>query len=307
MQIRQFILLLSLLGSLGVTAQTWCPPSAEWYFGIFDNGYVRVKYESDTIINSVTAKKLSKYYEGVYLWWNANSPYSYYGTPEFMYEQNGVVYVWYNNNWDTLYDINATIGDTWRLAKQPDIAGNCDSTSTLTVIDTGTIIVSGVPLRYLDVVLNYGANWPSPQQPITKIIEVIGFIDALLPYEFCNQTHDSFDADCLKCYSDENIPLYTYCPSPSCTYYVIPSVNEHELNNSLQISPNPASTILNINLPSNVSIVSIYNYAGQLVDQKMLSNNEQFVQLNIVHYPSGIYWLQVQGQDAVQVKKFVKQ
>ncbi|MFN4233654.1 MAG: T9SS type A sorting domain-containing protein [Bacteroidia bacterium] len=306
MQIRQFILILSLLGSLGVTAQTWCPPGAEWYYGYPTyNGYVRVKYESDTIINSVTAKKLSKYYEGIDLWSGVN-PYAQYGTPEFMYEQNGVVYVWYSNNWDTLYDINATIGDTWRLAKQPDITGNCDSNSTLTVIDTGTIIVSGVPLRYLDVVLNYGTNWPFTQIT-TKIIEVIGFIDVLFPYEICNQSHDVFDADCLRCYSDENIPIYTYCQSPSCTYYIIPSVNEHEQNNSLQIYPNPASTILNINLPNNVSIISIYNYAGQLVAQKTLSNNEQFIQLNVVHYSSGIYWLQVQGQDAVQVKKFVKQ
>jgi hypothetical protein len=83
-------------------------------------------------------------------------------------------------------------------------------------------------------------------------------------------------------------------------------IHEEASTNALNIYPNPASNTLSINLPENTSELRIYNYAGQLVEQTMLSNKEQIIQLNVASYPSGIYLLQAQGQQDVHVKKFVK-
>lgn len=309
MQIRQFILILSLLGSLATGAQTWCLPGAEWYYTAAGTvyGFVRLKYEQDTIINSITAKKISKYNEGVDYWFGNTTPHFYYDDPEFMYEQNGVVYIWYNNNWDTLYNINASIGDSWRLAKQPYTTVFCNSNSTLTVIDTGTMIVSGIPLRYLDVVLNYGPNWEFSFIPSYKIIEIIGSVGPLNFYEECNQQHDGYETEILRCYSDSIFSYKDSLFNDSCTHYIIPNVQEYTQNKLLQIYPNPASNNITINLPKKTSVLSIYNYAGQLVEQKTLGNNEQIIQLNVADFPSGIYLLQVQGKDAIHFKKIVKQ
>ena len=75
----------------------------------------------------------------------------------------------------------------------------------------------------------------------------------------------------------------------------------------LNVYPNPASTVLNIETSKPISEVRIYNAVGQLVAQQNLRNSQQ-TELNISHLQPGIYFLQAYGPQGQQAQgKFIKE
>jgi len=77
---------------------------------------------------------------------------------------------------------------------------------------------------------------------------------------------------------------------------------------TFNIYPNPTTDILNIqskeNLPENTSL-RIYDVVGKQVFSK-LAENSNMNQINLSHLNSGIYILQIKGNDIDQTFKFIK-
>jgi hypothetical protein len=79
--------------------------------------------------------------------------------------------------------------------------------------------------------------------------------------------------------------------------------------NSLQanISPNPFTSTLNIQIPESVGkngMLEVYNYVGKIVFQKRVDYNSP---LNLSFLPNGIYWMMLKNENLVFANKIIKQ
>ena len=185
--------------------QNWSPPGAKWtysYFNVAAAGNTEIIYSGDTLINLQTCKKLQKWH---HIYNYISSQYSNYliGT-EITYEQNGTVFIKDNNQFDTLYNFNASIGDSWLMAK----SNQHPAGYYLTVIDTGSLIINATLLKF--IVLDF--HNPPGQAPINyrdTAIEKIGFINTyMLPYDLIAQWVDGNEGGSFRCYSDSTFSLY---------------------------------------------------------------------------------------------------
>jgi hypothetical protein len=180
---------------------------------------------------------------------------------------------------------------------------------------------------------NNPANWLSQTgvTPTEKHFALLHIQDEIVPFnnQFANLTalgmlvaDDSTLVDNLTSpFSNShflytNIPALSYHASPIGANPTLPSVWNYMLTSSLtvgtndlvlssenfKIFPNPATTKLNIDIPSSdVSKISINNYLGQTVYKGINQT-----QIDIANLPSGLYFITIElGQNTI-TQKFIK-
>jgi surface protein len=78
---------------------------------------------------------------------------------------------------------------------------------------------------------------------------------------------------------------------------------------TLSIYPNPASQVLNLQIPNiNESInVEVYNLLGQKVKSEQVSLNNNQTQLNVAHLKSGVYLVRIDYNGKAFTEKFIKE
>jgi hypothetical protein len=81
------------------------------------------------------------------------------------------------------------------------------------------------------------------------------------------------------------------------------NIDMAEINEGITIHPNPATTILNIELPQSCT-AELRNIKGVLIETKTLQANA--TQWNIEALPPGVYMLTFRNNDWVISRKFVK-
>ena len=82
------------------------------------------------------------------------------------------------------------------------------------------------------------------------------------------------------------------------------SIDMAEIDEGITIHPNPATTILNIELPNNLNCTAeLRNTKGVLIDAKQLQGNAQW---NIEALPPGVYLITFRNKDVSITRKFVK-
>ena len=76
----------------------------------------------------------------------------------------------------------------------------------------------------------------------------------------------------------------------------------------LHISPNPANTLVTIQIPiaDNNQTLNIYDNTGKMVFQSVIDAGEFEVQIDITHLESGIYFAQLQHSEALITTSFIK-
>ncbi len=289
------LLLLFLLCSGLSFAQNWAPNGAQWhysYYGFFP-GYVDIAYSSDTLIDGQVTKKLTKTFHG--LGWGMDVTSYSIGT-EYTYEANGVVYLRYQNQWDTLYNFIAQVGDSWRMAKQP-FANVASQNSRLKVIATGTKVINSSTLKYVKV------EFVDPQMnPLgfeDTIVENIGFIGSyFLPYDMFDGAVDANEGGPFRCYSDNNFAIYKPNYLEVCDY--IMGTTELEGSASFQVYPNPVSD--QINIPE--TLIQEYNHYRILSSEgKLIQKGQTTEQIEVANLPAGNYTLLIESQSQ---KRFAK-
>ena len=85
------------------------------------------------------------------------------------------------------------------------------------------------------------------------------------------------------------------------------SAKDFNSKNEFEISPNPATSILNINLSQNLdnATVTIYDILGKKVFTKLL--NELSSSIDVSKWKSGVYLVRISTNTQVLTKRFVKQ
>ncbi len=293
------LLLLFLLCSGLSFAQNWAPNGAQWhysYYGFFP-GYVDIAYSSDTLIDGQVTKKLTKTFHG--LGWGMDVTSYSIGT-EYTYEANGVVYLRYQNQWDTLYNFNAQVGESWRMAKQPLISNIIPPNSRMKVMSTGTMMINNEARNYF-VIDKCDSNNMSFGFLQDTLIENIGFLhEYLLPYDQFDGAVDGNEGGPFRCYSDNNFAIYKPNYLEVCDY--IMGTTELEGSASFQVYPNPVSD--QINIPE--SLIQEYNHYRILSSEgKLIQKGQTTEQIVVANLPAGNYTLLIESQSQKRYAKML--
>jgi hypothetical protein len=199
------------LACLGpAAAQSWFPDGATWQHHYFNVGaflgYTRMVADGDTMLGGQQARVLRRETVTAFV----TPPHGVQTTSRWPFavtETEGLVSIWVDpqSAYDTLWNMNALPGDSWRLAPMTESI-ICDPESYAVVIDTGHTTISGVDLRWLAVDLHYLYQGIEEAIERDTIIERIGSTSHYFtPHDFCIGWVDGGDGLDLRCYTDAQI------------------------------------------------------------------------------------------------------
>lgn|GEM_PF-848679 len=282
-------------------AQVWCTPNSEWYFthNMFQgySGYLKHKYLYDTIIDGKFCNKI--HVEGE-LWQILFPQLYHYNYFIYTFTNNRVVYLkdvkeLGANNFDTLYNFNATIGSKWRMA--PVSQTGC-AISHVTVLDTGSKIIQGIRLKWLKV--NYKNSTPGQMYNIPNVNDTIyERFGGLMMYPYspgniCPWTWDLNYGGQLRCYYDLDIS-YQSTASPElwnnqCDYYYV-GIKENSSNiKFLSIYPNPSKDLIRLESSPDLLNCRITDLSGRTIFAQFKEDNKKF-EIDISQLDKGLYIL----------------
>jgi Secretion system C-terminal sorting domain len=262
--------------SIGTFAQSWCPPGATWTYDseMYTAGFLRMSYVRDTVIEGYDAQVIDKYTATQYPQPPPDPLFS--GPPYTSYEpiaiitrhDSDAVFVRLGNDWDTLYWFGAAPGDHWF---PPGIStSDCDQ---LVVVDTGTDVLSGVPLRWLRFSTSF-----------YKVYERLGWTWSMAV--FCpNWIIDGPMP--MRCYHDEQIDVnFTQAP---CEALV--GVNELAKDEVSHLFPNPGTDQFTLELSAGPHLITLFDALGRAVLQHRTT--QERATIGTAQLPSGIYTVRV--------------
>ena len=216
-----------------ISAQTWCPPGAEWTHAYADlsfgggHGITRVVYEGDSLVGGFMAQKLRE--TNVIAPWGTDDHTSTSNpSPTLTRFADGVVYLWsaWPGEYDTLMWFDAAPGQFWAspgLEDSPDFR--------ITVLDTSTVTIGGVPLRELTV--QWGTwDWMPPD----TLRERIGFSMNYLNGFSWFLTDQPWVG--LRCYRDNELAFNTSVGT-DCGFSL--SIHDAVRSPSARLFPNPGT------------------------------------------------------------------
>jgi len=286
-----------------LTAQTWCPAGATWHYGFY-NGYTKLQYTSDTIINSIACKKIESYSE----WYWAGILHTNNENNYYTYSDIGVNYIYNNrfgqNRFDTLFNINAQIGDNWKMPLTDTLCN--DSINTVTVIDTGHTVINSQVLKWLYVKIN---DNPIGGYSLDTIIENFGYTKRFFYYyDYCS-LYEGFDYYSLRCYSDNIFGYYNFTPL-LCDFTI--STDEIVSLSGFQLYPNPSANELTLEFEQNNSentLLEIKNLLGQTLYSETFKTNigKQTKNIDVSLFQNGVYFIKLKSQDKIYSARFIKQ
>ena len=294
---KTLFFILFLLFSVSFHAQNWSPTGANWkysYYGFFP-GYVDVLYSGDTIIDGQSAKILSKTFAGID--WSMSVVSNSIGN-EYTYENNGVIYLRYQNQWDTLYHFNAQVGEHWRMAKQP-FTSVCPENSRLKVTAIGNKIINNETRKYL-VVDFCNPDLSSLSWGQDTIVENIGFIGSyFLPYDQFDGAVDGNEGGPFRCYSHDNFATYAPHFSGACDYIV--GMEESAL--TFTIYPNPIQVEIHL---SQDFLTRFTHYTIYSLDGKIHQEGPIAQTISLSHLRNGNYIIEIASASQKRFAKIVK-
>jgi hypothetical protein len=274
-------LILFTLFSFSFQAQNWSPSGANWkysYYGFFP-GYADVLYSGDTLIDGQTAKILSKTFHG--LDWSMTIVTNFIGN-EYTYENNGVIFLRYQNQWDTLYHFNSQVGEHWRMAKQP-LTSVCPDNSRLKVLATGNKTINNETRKY--VVVDFCNPDLSSLGVQDTIVENIGFTGTyFLPYDQFDGAVDGNEGGPFRCYSHDNFATYAPHFSEACDYIV--GVEEVTSASTFTVYPNPVVNEIHLSTDytGTFTTYTIYSLDGGIQQAGTISETILLDHLTIGNY-----------------------
>ena len=83
------------------------------------------------------------------------------------------------------------------------------------------------------------------------------------------------------------------------------SINEHNDNNNIAIYPNPATNFIDIETDLKDYSISIFDNMGKLISKEKVNQNK--IQIDISNFSNGLYFIQLQNNDKMISKKFIKE
>jgi hypothetical protein len=193
---------------------------------------------------------------------------------------NGTVNIWSHTEqtWDTLYWFSAVPGQSWRPAHYDD---HCDPPDLIVVTDTGSVVIDGVSLRYLELI----QTWEDNEYVIGRVVERLGWSHWLTLFPGCMAVDGPGG---LRCYSDNEIS-YT---SPTWDFGCMSLADVVEIgSNKVPIFPNPGTDHFTLQLPPGPHQLALFDAQGRQVLRQLLSEERPVI--STAYLPSGIYHIHI--------------
>ena len=277
--------------SLQVTAQNFAPIGSIWHYtqGTVNpdlTSFKTLESVSDTVINGKDCRKLievERYLDTI-------------GTSfQYMYSENDSVFFYAEDNFHLLYDFGAMTGDTIILNYFPTWNGTplkmiIDSTSTIMVNDRERKI------QYItcgdSFVIEFGNH----------VIEGIGNTSFMFP------TLDGSLNGPLRCYQDNSTGLFlnplhpTYGWNHEDCEEIVTGIDETIYNDGISIFPNPTSSSISIKNIRKTTAYKIFNLSGKII---LSGEAMELNEINISGLSKGIYFIELQSEDAITTRKLI--
>ncbi len=302
----------------------WCPHGATWIYSSHTFGsrlYYTFTYQSDTIINQTTTKKLvvkKVEYVGWDNDWRRNEERE---GEEYLYESNDSIY-WFdklNYNFSFIYSFNPKLGDEL-IVNNSRIRCYQDSLTPA----TDTLFITNI---YSDTFSNrvYNAYSTSLNKRfmLGKIVSGIGCLQSPFPtvnnayYADSNNTKRICEAEYgdfyngLHCYFDSLRGYIQFQTGVDDCASIATGIHESIFNdvlnqNTYTLYPNPANSTIAINTNRQaIKQVSIYNALGSLMF--IVVDETTNLVLDVTHYKQGLYLMKITAADnTVSVLRFIK-
>lgn len=275
--VRNITILLLAIGSQA-SAQQWCIPGAEWTYGFANqqaSGITRAWYAGDTLVGGYMAQRIDQTVIAYQPSWPFGQAFTQQLDPLHTRVANGVVHPWNgsNNTYDTLIWFDAVPGDHWQVPHS--------DWAQFDVLDTGTTVVEGIPLRYLVV------EEPIVMGVIDTVRERIGF-----DYFYLDPMQSlliDWTTVMLHCYRDDDILEFhgSYWQQP-CDFTV--GVDEHIAAGGLP-TPNPGSDHFTLPLPNGLHSIEVFDATGRRV--LATSSNATAARIDTEVWPAGTFLVRI--------------
>jgi hypothetical protein len=270
---------------------------------MFSSADVRLSYLRDTLINGQNCQILQRD-EIVFDYFSKKYYYHVCGY-EVTYYKSGVTYILNENNFDTLYYFSAKIHDRFKVTSK--LAWDTSASANAEVIDTGLIEISSIKLKWLAIDYNFKQDNQEYNLRDT-IIEKIGATKYyFLPWDYINGMGDGNQGGSLKCYHDSLLGIYSNKNSSNCAFDISLGVSTNDIENEVDIFPNPADDEISIDLKNNQinSSILIYSSSGQIVDSRNIKSNNKYLKIKTSVWKDGLYLIVIQNKYGATKKRII--
>jgi hypothetical protein len=289
--IRQYAIILCSLFLCTATAQSWCPPGAQWHvssFGYMMSGYIHYVYEGDTFIHGRMAQKISR--EGYqFVTFPVHHQFIISGHTYTALEDDVLLVPVYlsteNWVWDTLVWFGAEIGDRWYA---PGDDGTCGPSPAgmFQVTDTSTTIIDGIPLRTRHIIGLLEGGTPSVEEFIfTERLGLLHTFSHLMPPCIA----DGPGVEVIRCYSDDQISYVSPSWYGPCELGL--SMEDGTTMSRISIHPNPGTDHFTLQLPPGPHHLTLFDAQGRQVLRQQLSEERPVI--STASLPPGIYHIHI--------------
>lgn len=100
---------------------------------------------------------------------------------------------------------------------------------------------------------------------------------------------------------DYNYPVDT---NDANTLFQALGIDEHELDNSVMLYPNPATSLVTIKAESSIQSIQLYDVQGRILLTRLVDENE--ASLDISGYSTGIYYVKITTDKGSKAEKLIK-
>lgn len=292
------LIILNLYATVVFSQHEWAPIGATWYYnnpgpnGESNYSYTKYTCEKDTIVNDKICRLISS---------NAHK--------EVMWEENGVVYYWYDEKFRPIYNYTANVGDEvcFEFKAYGISTGSLkvDSVYNLkgNVLSVEQEIMSNIKTYQVEI------NTPSEIDPFVYVYsERIGYAGKFIFTLRLYETTGGYSTS-LRCYNDDILSYKAHLYDYPCDHT---ELTDLELQNDSYIKthPNPCNGYLKICIEpyfsTNFYHVKIVDINGKIINSVDITNASQSIETN--NLAPGVYLCNYYENDKYFGNfKFIKQ
>ncbi|MEO9533050.1 MAG: T9SS type A sorting domain-containing protein [Crocinitomicaceae bacterium] len=302
--------MLLLAMSFSSFSQVWIDQNATWhydYWGVAEEGFFKLEYNQDSLINGENCQVIESYQSKFVT--DQFGQMHHIGptlkSTNFTYVNGDTVFYWKDDQFFTLFDFGASIGDQWQIGSTNSNGDPvCDDSSFVVVVDTGTVIINSNSYRTISLETTAGSSLRFGGVFVERFGQIgsnYGF-HTFPGVETCDtNVITEYYGITFKCFEDDSFTLYN--PSgEDCEYLLTHLSNEEIAVQKLASFPNPVSEMLKVQM-NGEGVLELYNQIGQVVIQQN-HYNQSVIEMEAV--PTGIYLLRLRIGESVYTEKILK-
>ena len=269
----------------------FAPVGAKWYYTQHSDNYPYpaefrlVEVISEQVFQGQICRKILGLTEGCGL-----------PSTSYVFTRNDSVFFWspYTLKFQLLYDFRASLGSSWLIE---GLSAGPSSDSLRVFVDSLSQRIIGADTLKVWHITNLGCyDWGN------EIIEKVGNNYFLSP-SFCLCENGPSG---IRCYFDQSAE-YHFVTYPCDTSILISGTKDFQLNNPIQISPNPFYESISIasEMRLNSSIFRLYDQMGIMVLEENLVLG--ITKIETGHLLPGIYFWQITAsEEMVKTGQIIK-